>query len=208
MAKNHLDDQELVSQYMNGNEQAFEILLMRHKDRIYRTIYSKVRDEELTEDIFQDTFLKVIRTLKLGNYNEEGKFLPWALRIAQNLIIDHFRKSNRMKMIGEKDSRSEDFTIFSVLKLREENAEQTLARIELEEQMVALMEHLPEPQREMILLRLFNDLSFKEISESEDVSINTALGRMRYGLINMRNLIDKHQLEIDIDLSNSYLGHF
>jgi len=208
MAMKHLDDQELVTLYMQGNEQAFEVLLRRHKDRMYRAIYNKVRERELAEDIFQETFVKIINTLKMGNYNEEGKFLPWAMRISQNLVIDHFRKASRMKMIGESSSRHEDFNIFSVLKLKDENVEQTITRTELEGQMVSLMDYLPEAQKEIIMQRIFRDLSFKEIAEVENCSINTALGRMRYALINLRKLIDKHELEMDVDLTSSYLGHF
>jgi len=198
MAIKHLDDQELVSLYMQGEEQAFEVLLLRHKDKMYRTIYSKVRDRELAEDIFQETFVKIIRTLKMGNYNEEGKFLPWAMRISQNLVIDHFRKDSRMRMISESSSKNEDFNIFSVLKLEDENVEQSITRNELETQMVKLMDHLPESQKEIIMQRLFQDLSFKEIADMEGISINTALGRMRYALINLRKLIDKHNLVVDI----------
>jgi RNA polymerase sigma-70 factor (ECF subfamily) len=199
MAIKNLDDQELVSMYLDGGEQAFEILLLRHKDKIYRTIYNKVRERELSEDIFQETFVKIINTLKLGNYNEEGKFLPWAMRIAQNLVIDHFRKASRMKMIGERSSKSDEFNIFSVLKLEDPNIEQSITRDELEQQMLQLVEYLPETQKDIIMKRIFQDLSFKEIADMDDISINTALGRMRYALINLRKMIEKHQLVTDID---------
>lgn len=199
MAMRNLDDQQLVCVYMEGNEQAFEVLLMRHKDKIFRSIYNKVRDRELAEDIFQETFVKIINTLKLGNYNEEGKFLPWAMRIAQNLVIDHFRKSGRMKMVGERSSKSEEFNIFSVLKMEDANVEQAITRDELEQQMIRLIDYLPESQRDIINKRIFHDLSFKEIADMEDISINTALGRMRYALINLRKMIEKHQLVTDID---------
>jgi RNA polymerase sigma-70 factor, ECF subfamily len=198
MAIKQLDDQELISLYLEGNEQAFEVLLLRHKDKIFRSIYNKLRDRELAEDVFQETFVKIINTLKLGNYNEEGKFLPWAMRIAQNLVIDHFRKAGRMRMIGERSSKSEDFNIFSVLKLEDENIEQTITREELEQQMMNLVEYLPDSQKEIIIQRLFQDLSFKEIADMEGISINTALGRMRYALINLRKMIDKYQLVTDI----------
>lgn len=199
MTMRHLDDQQLVSLYTNGKEQAFEVLLLRHKDKIFRSVYNKVRDRELAEDIFQETFVKIINTLKLGNYNEEGKFLPWAMRIAQNLVIDHFRKSGRMRMIGERNSRNEEFSIFSVLKLEDANIEQSITREELEQQMISLIDYLPESQRDIIMKRIFQDLSFKEIADMEDISINTALGRMRYALINLRKMIEKHQLVTDID---------
>jgi RNA polymerase sigma-70 factor (ECF subfamily) len=192
------DDHQLVKQYIDGDEQAFEILLLRHKDRIFRSIYNKVRDYDLAEDIFQEAFIKIIQTLKLGNYNEEGKFLPWSLRIAQNLVIDHFRKSGRVKMINENSSKSEEFTIFSVLKQEDANFLEAVSKSELEHQMMHLLDYLPESQKEIIEKRIFQDLSFKEIADAEGISINTALGRMRYALINMRKMIEKHQLVTDI----------
>jgi len=199
MAMQNLDDHQLVQYYLEGNEQAFEVLLLRHKDRIYRSIYNKVRERDLAEDIFQEAFVKIINTLKLGNYNEEGKFLPWAMRSAQNLVIDHFRKAGRMRMINERSSRSEEFSIFSVLKIQDANVEQQMTRDELETQMVSLIAHLPDSQRDIVEKRIFQDLSFKEIADMEGISINTALGRMRYALINLRKLIEKHQLVTDID---------
>lgn len=192
------DDHQLVKQYVDGDEQAFEILLLRHKDRIFRSIYNKVRDYDLAEDIFQEAFIKIIQTLKLGNYNEEGKFLPWSLRIAQNLVIDDFRKSGRVKMINENSSKSEEFTIFSVLKQEDANFLEAVSKSELEHQMIHLLGYLPESQKEIIEKRIFQDLSFKEIADAEGISINTALGRMRYALINMRKMIEKHQLVTDI----------
>jgi RNA polymerase sigma-70 factor (ECF subfamily) len=183
---------------MNGNEKAFEALLLRHKDKMYRFIYMKVRNRDLAEDIFQEAFVKIINTLKLGAYNEEGKFLPWAMRIAHNLVIDHFRKSSKMRMISESSSSREDFNILSVLSLDEKNAHETLAYGELEKQMVGLIDHLPESQRDILVKRLYQEMSFKDIAEMEDISINTALGRMRYALINLRKLIEKHQLVTEI----------
>jgi RNA polymerase sigma-70 factor, ECF subfamily len=199
MAMKFLDDQVLIHNYLEGNEQAFEVLLMRHKDKIYRSIYHKIREREIAEDIFQETFVKIIQTLKIGNYNEEGKFLPWAMRIAQNLVIDYFRKHGRMKLISERNAKSEDFNIFSILKMDELNIEQSISKTELEKQMIDLIQHLPESQKEIIEKRIFQDLSFKDIAEMEDISINTALGRMRYALINLRKLIEKHQLVTDLD---------
>lgn len=189
-----LEDKSLVSLYLKGNEKAFETLLMRHKNKIYNYIYAKIRDQALSQDIFQDTFIKVVKTLKKGSYNEEGKFLPWAMRIAHNLMIDHFRKANKVRMISESSSKSDDFNIFSVLKLEDENVEDVITREELEVQMVELIEHLPAAQRDILKMRIFQEMSFKDIAEKEDVSINTALGRMRYALINMRKLIEKHDL--------------
>lgn len=192
-----MDDRELIIEYTNGNEKAFECLLMRHKDKIHRFIYLKVRDQLLAEDIFQEAFIKIIRTLKAGSYNEEGKFLPWAMRIAHNLVIDHFRKSNKMKMISESSSKSDDFNIFSTLSLTDLNIEDQITSEELKTQMVDLIEHLPDTQRDILKQRIFQDMSFKDIADQEDISINTALGRMRYALINLRKLIDKHQLVTD-----------
>ncbi|MFN5633912.1 MAG: RNA polymerase sigma factor [Flavobacteriia bacterium] len=198
MLLNNLDDRDLVGAYMDGNEKAFEVLLLRHKDKMYRFIYMKVRNRDLAEDIFQEAFVKIINTLKLGAYNEEGKFLPWAMRISHNLVIDHFRKSSKMRMISESSSSREDFNIFSVLSLDEKNAHESLAHDELEKQMVGLIDHLPETQRDILVKRLYQEMSFKDIAEMEDISINTALGRMRYALINLRKLIEKHQLVTEI----------
>lgn len=193
-----LDDRDLITEYLKGNEKAFEVLLMRHKDKIFRFIHMKLRDRVLAEDVFQETFVKIINTLKLGSYNEEGKFLPWAMRIAHNLVIDHFRKASKVRMISESSSSREDFNIFDVLSLTDKNIEQKITYDELEKQMVDLIEFLPPTQKEILKMRIFQDMSFKDIAESEDISINTALGRMRYALINLRKLIDKHQLVTDI----------
>ncbi len=193
-----MDDRDLITSYIQGNEKCFEVLVMRHKDVIYRYIFQKVRDRNLTEDIFQETFIKIINTLKLGTYNEEGKFLPWAMRIAHNLVIDHFRKAKRFKMISESSSTKDDFNIFSVLSLEEKNIEEQLSHEELEAQMIQLLDHLPDNQKEILVMRIFQDLSFKDIAEMEDISINTALGRMRYALINLRKLIQKHDLVTDV----------
>ena len=192
----NIDDRVLVKAYINGDEKAFEALLMRHKDKIYRFVYMKVRDNALAQDIFQDTFIKVVNTLKAGAYNEEGKFLPWAMRIAHNLVIDYFRKNNKVRLISESSSMRDDFNVFHTLKLDEENAEDEITRVELESQMVELIEHLPDSQRDILKMRIFKEMSFKDIAEKEDISINTALGRMRYALINLRKLIDKHQLVV------------
>jgi RNA polymerase sigma-70 factor (ECF subfamily) len=189
-----LEDKELVSLYIQGNEVAFETLLMRHKDRIYNYINIKVRDGALAQDIFQDAFIKIVKTLKKGSYNEEGKFLPWAMRIAHNLVIDHFRRSNKVKMISETSSKNEDFNIFSVIERKDENIEQTITREELEGQMVDLIDYLPESQRKILKMRIFQEMSFKDIAELEGISINTALGRMRYALINMRKMIEEKNL--------------
>jgi len=196
MAMNKIDDRELVNLYINGNERAFETLLVRHKDKISRFIYMKVRDSALTQDIFQDTFIKVVNTLKAGSYNEEGKFLPWVMRIAHNLIIDYFRKHNKVRLVSESSSQRDDFNIFHTLKLDDENAEDEITRVEMEEQMVEIIEYLPDTQRKILKMRIFKEMSFKDIADQEEISINTALGRMRYALINLRKLIEKHQLVV------------
>ena len=198
MTMKRMDDRELIALYIDGNEKAFEALLMRHKDKVYRFIYLKIRDQVLAEDIFQEVFVKIINTLKAGSYNEEGKFLPWAMRIAHNMVIDHFRRSNKVRMISESSSQKDDFNIFSTLSLEDKNIQDSMAYAELESQMVNLIDHLPPTQREILKMRIFQDMSFKDIAEMEDISINTALGRMRYALINMRKMIEKHQLVTDI----------
>lgn len=183
-------DAVLVSAYMKGDESALSELIVRHKQRIYSFIYSKVFDRDVSEDIFQDTFIKVIRTLKKGNYNEEGKFLPWVMRIAHNLVIDHFRKNNRMP----KFENSGDFNIFSVLSDSSLNAEKSMIKGQVENDVRRLIEELPIDQKEVLMMRIYRDMSFKEISEQTGVSINTALGRMRYALINLRKVIEKHNI--------------
>ena len=194
MTMDQLEDQELVALYIRGNEQAFEVLLMRHKNKIYNFVFSKIRDHAVAQDIFQDAFMKIVRTLKKGSYNEEGKFLPWAMRISHNLVIDHFRRTNKVKMISETSSKSDDFNIFSILKLEDENVQDVITREELESQMVELVQHLPQTQKEILEMRIFQGMSFKDIAEQEDISINTALGRMRYALINIRKMIEKYNL--------------
>ncbi len=194
MVLSDLSDSDLITGYINGNEKAFEVLLLRHKDRVYRYICSKLKDSQLSNDIFQDTFVKVVNTIKLGNYNEEGKFLPWCMRIAHNLVIDHFRRQNKMRMISESNSFDPSYSIFQKIDSGEQNYIDKITQQELETQMVDLINYLPEVQKEIIHLRIFQDMSFKDIAENKNISINTALGRMRYALINMRKLIDKHNL--------------
>ncbi|TWO32937.1 sigma-70 family RNA polymerase sigma factor [Seonamhaeicola sediminis] len=183
-------DATLVKNYIKGDEYALETLVYRHKQKIYSFIYSKVYDRDVTEDIFQDTFIKVIRTLKAGSYNEEGKFLPWVMRIAHNLVIDFFRKNNRMP----KFDNTGEFSIFSVLSDSTLNAEKSIIKEQVESDVRRLVEELPDDQKEVLLMRIYNDMSFKEISERTGVSINTALGRMRYALINLRKIIEKHHI--------------
>ena len=195
---NTFDDRTLIKEYLSGNEKAFEVLLMRHKDRIYRAIHMKVRDTALAQDIFQEAFIKVVNTLKSGNYNEEGKFLPWAMRIAKNLVIDHFRKANKVRLISESSSMRDDFNIFHTLKLEDDNVQDQLTKTELEEQVLELVEELPDTQRDILHMRIFKGMSFKDIAEKEDISINTALGRMRYALLNLRKMIAEKKLVLTV----------
>ena len=190
MRENLTPDSKLVSDYINGNEISLEILIKRHQQRLFSFIYSKVKNKDITEDIFQDTFIKVIRTLKKGNYNEEGKFLPWVVRISHNLIIDYFRKSNRMPKFRNTD----EFDIFSVLGDGVLNAEKKIIKEQIHADVRELVNELPEEQRQVLIMRMYNDMSFNEISENTGVSINTALGRMRYALINLRKLIEKNKI--------------
>ncbi len=190
MEKKAIDDSVLVSDYIKGKESALSILINKHQQRLFSFIYSKVQDRAVTEDIFQDTFIKVIRTLKKGNYNEQGKFLPWVMRIAHNLVIDYFRKSNRMPAFKNTD----EFDIFSVLGDGNLNVEKKIIQEQIHNDVRELVKELPDEQREVLVMRIYKDMSFKEISENTGVSINTALGRMRYALINMRKLIDKHKI--------------
>ncbi len=190
MQKQKLDDAVLVSNYINGSERSLEILVGRHKQKIYSFIYSKVLDRDIAEDIFQDAFIKVIKTLKLGNYNEEGKFLPWVMRISHNLVIDHFRKSNRMPSFKNTD----EFDIFSVLSDSSLNAEKEMIKNQIHFDVRKIVEELPEDQKEVLIMRIYRDMSFKEISENTGVSINTALGRMRYALISLRKIIEKNKI--------------
>ena len=187
-----LSDAQLVSNYILGEEIALSVLINRHQARLYGFIFSKIQDRDATEDVFQDTFIKVIRTLKRGNYNEQGKFLPWVMRIAHNLVIDYFRKNNRMP----KFRNNGDFDIFSVISDESPNAESKIVENQIADQVRILLEELPEDQKAVIKMRIYQDMSFKEISENTGVSINTALGRMRYGLINLRKMINKHNISL------------
>lgn len=186
----NLNDSDLVRLYINGDESALSTLIKRHKNKIYNFIYSKIGDEVLTEDVFQDTFIKVINTLKRGKYNEEGKFLSWVMRIAHNLVIDHFRKENR---IPKYDNNGE-LDIFLLIKDEELNIEKKLIKSQIEDDVRLLIEELPAEQKEVLILRHYRDLSFKEIAENTGVSINTALGRMRYALINLKKMIDNKNI--------------
>ena len=189
-----IDDSVLIKRYIDGDERALCTLVNRHNSRISGFIYSKVNNRNITEDIFQDTFIKVIRTLKRGTYSEEGKFLPWVMRIAHNLIIDYFRKTSRMPMFEGSDT----FNIFSVVSDDELDMEKQMIKNQIDCDLNLLIEELPKDQKEVLLMRIYKDMSFKEISDCTGVSINTALGRMRYALINLRKVIDKHNIALTI----------
>jgi RNA polymerase sigma factor (sigma-70 family) len=189
-----ISDSILIDQYLHGSEPALEKLISRHKARIYNFINSKVQDPDTAEDLFQDTFIKVIRTVKGGHYNEEGKFLPWVMRIAHNLVIDYFRKSNRMPKV----KNTEEFDVFQLLPDGAQNAEYTLVQEQIVQDLQNLVQELPEDQKEVLIMRMYRDMSFKEIAENTNVSINTALGRMRYAIINLRKLIAENQISLSI----------
>ena len=186
-----LPDNILIQQYLKGDNESFEILLTKYKPRIYSFIYSKIKDRDIADDVFQDTFIKVIQTLKKGAYNEEGRFVSWVMRIAHNLIIDHFRRQQRMPMYDTYDHEQD---VFYRLSEPSKNIEDMIIDSQIKSDITALMLELPENQYEVLKMRLFQDMSFKEIAERTNVSINTSLGRMRYGLINLRKLIDERNL--------------
>ena len=197
MSLHTFSDQKLVSNYLEGNVSALETLVKRHKERIYTFIISKVRNQELAEDIFQDVFFKVIKSLQKGKYNEEGKFLPWVMRIAHNLVIDHFRKAKRMPILGKLKS-DDDFDIFDIISNGEQTSEYTMMEGEQHEQLKKMVQELPEEQRQVLIMRHYEELSFKEIAEKTGVSINTALGRMRYALINLRKIMEEYRVDLMI----------
>lgn len=190
MCKVQKTDQELVRDFLGGNENTLQVLILRHERKVFTSIYLLVKDRELADDIFQETFIKVINTLRSGNYNEEGKFISWVLRIAHNLVIDHFRGLKRMPMVHD----TEEYSVFDTIFLKDENAEDRLMAKQVREQVRKLIEELPYDQREVVIMRHFGNMSFKEIAETTNVSINTALGRMRYALINLRKMIQEKQL--------------
>lgn len=187
-----LSDAYYIKKYLAGKEYALEILINRHEQRIYNFIYSKVYDRDIANDIFQDTFMKAIRTLKRGKYNEEGKFLPWLMRIAHNLIIDHFRKQKRMPKYQNKG----DFNVFSIIDDGEMDVESKLIKSQIEGDLKELIKELPEDQLQVLEMRIFKEMSFKDIADQTQVSINTALGRMRYALINIRKIIQERNIII------------
>ncbi|MCW1148950.1 RNA polymerase sigma factor [Flavobacterium lacisediminis] len=190
MANLVLPDAVLVKNYISGDESALASLINRHQSKIYGFIYSKIGDRDLSDDIFQDTFIKVIKTLKTSSYNEEGKFLPWVMRIAHNLVVDHFRKAKKMPFQRE----TEEYSIFNYMTDTTLNIEGQIITAQVESDLAKLLEELPADQKEVLVMRMYQDLSFKEIADLTGVSINTALGRMRYALLNLRKIIEKNQI--------------
>jgi RNA polymerase sigma factor (sigma-70 family) len=185
-------DNQLVHSFRNGSNQALEVLIVRYRDKIFSTILFLVKDKYLAEDLFQDTFIKIIDTIRNNRYTEEGKFLPWAIRIAHNLCVDHFRKVKRAPAV----KTSDDHDVFELFNFTEESADKNLMQEETQERIRLMLNLLPQEQREVIVLRHYADLSFKEIAEITECSINTSLGRMRYGLINMRKLLTEKQIAL------------
>lgn len=187
-------DSWLISEYRNGNEKALPILIKRHQKDLFSFIFYKLMDEDLANDIFQDTFMKIIITLKEGRYNEEGKFILWAKRIAYNLIIDHFRLKSKHIKVSETTYENDEFSIFDLISEKEENIEERLISQQIQEDLMKMLIYLPENQQEVIKLRFFDGLSFKEIADQTDTSINTTLGRVRYALINLRKIMEEHKI--------------
>ena len=189
----NLTDQELVKKFIQGDRSSIEVLITRHKNKVYTYIFLIVKNQQLAEDIFQDTFIKVIRSLKEGKYKDNGKFVSWVIRIAHNLTIDHFRKEKQINTCSNEDYEAD---IFNSKKMSDGTIEDTLVENQIVQEVRLLIEELPEDQKQVILLRHYGGLSFKEIAEQTDVSINTALGRMRYALINLRKLIEEKNLSL------------
>ena len=185
-----ISDQDLIGRYLAGHHPSLEKLIRRHKNRVFAYILMIVKEKELAEDLFQDTFIKVINTIRSGQYKEEGKFIQWVMRIAHNLIIDHFRKAKRLPMV----ENSDDFDIFDRVRIPVESVEDILVTDQIHKDVKKLIEFLPKEQREVLIMRHYGDMSFKDIAEVTNVSINTALGRMRYALINLRKLVKENDV--------------
>ena len=194
MLLSNFSDKKLLELYLNGNNKSFEHLLNRHKVKIFSFIMSKVKKKDIAEDIFQDTFIKVINSIKKGKYNEEGKFLPWVMRITHNLIIDYFRRESKMRKVRVTD----DFNIFDFLDNGNKNQEEILIQQQVYSDLSFLIEELPEDQKQVLKMRYLHDMSFKKISELKNISINTALGRMRYAIINLRKLAKKQHINLQV----------
>jgi RNA polymerase sigma-70 factor (ECF subfamily) len=195
LKKSKLTDHELVTQFIGGKQSSFETLVKRHKDKVYTYILLMVKNEHLAHDIFQETFIKVVKSLHAGKYQENGKFISWVVRIAHNLIIDHFRKEKQMKTFSNDEY---EVDIFNSSQFSDSTVEEDIIRDQIMSDVRQLVEFLPDEQKEVIILRHFMDLSFKEISEQTNVSINTALGRMRYALINLRKLVEEKNLSLTV----------
>ena len=191
---NTYTDSRLISLFTNGDEKALSVLIERHHNDLFSFIYYKLMDEDMANDIFQDTFMKIIATLKEGRYNEEGKFILWAKRIAHNLIIDHFRLKAKHNKVSESSYDNEEFSIFDLISSKEENIEEQLVSKQIYDDLTKMLKYLPENQQEVIKLRFYDGLSFKEIAEQTDTSINTTLGRVRYALINLRKIMSDHKI--------------
>jgi len=199
MSMQFLSDNELVKLYMNGGEECLSILIKRHKRRIFSYIFLITRNKELAEDVFQETFFKVIQTLKKKHYNEEGKFLPWILRIAKNLIIDHYRRVKKMPGVSVViNDEGEETSIFDIIPEQHTRSKDTEETRQFKETIRALLNDLPQDQKEVVIMRTYYDMSFKEIAEFTNVSINTSLGRMRYGLINLKKMLEEKKVELYI----------
>ncbi|MBO7647881.1 MAG: sigma-70 family RNA polymerase sigma factor [Bacteroidales bacterium] len=188
-----LSDNQLIASYQSGDESALKTLITRYEKRLFSYILLSVKNKELAEDIFQDTFIKVINTIRSGNYREEGKFFQWVMRIANNLKIDHYRKMQRLPIF----EGNGEYDIFDILGTREESVEQKMIREQVFSDLTRMVDYLPEEQREVLTMRIYQDYSFKEIADITGVSINTALGRMRYALINLRKIIAKNKVVIE-----------
>jgi len=188
-------DQNLVQAYIKGDHSAIEVLINRHRSKVYTYILLTIKNQQLAEDLFQETFIKVIQSLRSGKYKDNGKFLSWVIRIAHNLIIDHFRKEKQMNSISNDDS---EVDLFNSKKLSDSNIEELIIHGQIKSEIRTLINELPDDQREVVLLRHYGGLSFKEIADQTDVSINTALGRMRYALINLRKLIQEKNLSLTV----------
>ncbi len=199
MRLQQVSDQDLVKLYIGGDESVIEELLRRHKSKIFTSIYLLVKDQYLAEDIFQDAFIKVINTLRSGRYNEEGKFLPWVMRIAHNLVIDYFRKEKRTPTITSADGTD----VLNLIQIHEESAEERILREQTHADLRKMIHFLPDEQKEVLIMRHYADLSFKEIAELTDVSINTALGRMRYALSNLRKMMNVKENVKEISLGRN-----
>ena len=187
-------DKFLVKSYLSGNEYAFNILIEKHKDKVFAFILSKIKNYNLANDVFQDTFIKVINSLKRGKYNEEGKFISWVMRIAHNLVIDHFRLQKKTRSVAP----TKEFDIFDIISDTDKNVEECMIDNQISCDVRKIIDQLPHDQKEVLKMRYYRDLSFKEIAEITDVSINTALGRMRYAIINLRKLVEKHNIYLQI----------